>query len=113
MTTTKAFPTTETVRFGAVSPPPVFPNFSDKHAHESIISPGQMMSDAISNDPRLRIPDAVVLTYAPWLLTALDRYESTVVEGYPGPLRTLRIVETERGHVGVAGNFGVGAPVAA
>jgi uridine phosphorylase len=93
---------------------PAFPNFSDKHAHESIISPGQMMSAAISNDPRLRVPDGVVLTYSPWLLGALDRFESTLVEGYPGPLRSLRILETTEDRcIGVAGAFGVGAPVAA
>jgi uridine phosphorylase len=112
MTTTNGFAIGKTVRFGAVSTP-AFPNFSGKHAHESIITPGEMMSAAISNNPRLRVPDAVILTYSPWLLAALDRLESTLVEGYPGPLRSLRIVEAEHRCVGVAGGFGVGAPVAA
>lgn len=92
---------------------PAYPNFSGKHAHDAILSPGHMISAAIDADSRLRVPDAVILTYSPWLLNELDRFGATRVDGYPGPLRSLRIVETQDRCVGIAGGFGVGAPVAA
>jgi uridine phosphorylase len=93
--------------------PSAYPNFSDKHAHDAIISPGEMISAALEANPDLRVPDGAVLTYSPWLLAEADKRGATLIEGYPGPLRSLRILETDAGCIGVVGGFGVGAPGAA
>jgi uridine phosphorylase len=88
-----------------------YPNFADKHEHEAIFSPAEVVADLRANG-QVPIPDAVVLTYQPFLLDELQARGVQPITGYPGPWRSLWITGTGDRTIAVTGGFGIGAPAA-
>jgi uridine phosphorylase len=90
-----------------------FPNFSDKHGFESIVSPHQAVA-AVRDNPDTVIPDAAILTYGRTMMSYVtENRGARPIEGYPGPWYRLHLVERNGVRVGVVGDFGIGAPAAA
>jgi uridine phosphorylase len=89
-----------------------FPNFDGKHDEEAIITPEKVIG-AHRQVADLVVPDAVVFAYQRTVWEYFDAMGARVVEGYPGPWRTMRVLERGDAVVGLVGGFGVGAPVAA
>jgi nucleoside phosphorylase len=97
----------------AVVGPSGFPNFADKHAHDAIIVPADVVVP-FRDQPNLVVPQAVILTYQRIIPPYLADHGGRLAEGYPGPWRTMWLVEREDMPViGVANAFGQGAPAAA
>lgn len=92
---------------------PNFPNFLDKHSHEAVISPADVVAPFLGN-PELVVPDAVILTYQRLVIRRLEERGARKVDNYPGPWRSLWFPAAGPGaQVAVAGGFGIGAPAAA
>jgi uridine phosphorylase len=90
-----------------------FPNFEDKHAHDAVISPSESVAPFLQN-ASLVIPDSVILTYQRLIPRYLAERGIRQADGYPGPWRTLWLLESPgKPTVGVANGFGIGAPAAA
>lgn len=90
-----------------------FPNFTDKHAHDAVISPTEVVA-ALRENPELLVPDSVVLTYQRLIPDYLREQGARLAEGYPGLWRRMWLVERpDREPVGVVNGFGIGAPAAA
>jgi uridine phosphorylase len=90
-----------------------FPNFAGKHDHDSMITP----AEALAYVERTRglpdvIPEAVVLTYQGHLTRQLSA-RTDVLHAFPAPMRHLAVLPETDNRVGVAYDFGIGAPVAA
>jgi uridine phosphorylase len=88
-----------------------YPNFAGKHGHEAIFSPAEVVANLTANGAVLT-PDAVILTYQPFLLDELKRRGVQPVTGYPGPWRSLWFAGGGARPRGVGGGFGWGAPAA-
>jgi uridine phosphorylase len=88
-----------------------YPNFAGKHEHEAIFSPAEVVASLTANGPA-RTPDAVIITYQPFLLDELKRRGVHPVTGYPGPWRSLWFTGSETRTIAVVGGFGIGAPAA-
>jgi uridine phosphorylase len=89
-----------------------FPNFGDKHGEEPIITPETVIA-LQRQSADLVVPDGVVFAYQRTVWEHFDAFGGRVVEGYPGPWRSLRVLERAGATVGLVGGFGIGAPVAA
>ena len=60
----------------------------------------------------VRAPDAVILTYQPFLLDELRERGVQPTTGYPGPWRSLWFTGGGARSIAVVGGFGIGAPAA-
>jgi uridine phosphorylase len=89
-----------------------YPNFAGKHGHEAIFSPAEVVASLTANGPVLA-PDAVILTYQPFLLDELRKRGMQPTTGYPGPWRSLWFADGGARTIAVVGGFGIGAPAAA
>jgi uridine phosphorylase len=89
-----------------------YPNFAGKHDHEAIFSPADVVASVTVKGP-VPAPDAVVLTYQPFLLDELKKRGVRPTIGYPGPWRSLWFTGGGAGTIAVVGDFGIGAPAAA
>lgn len=92
------------------TPAPHFPNFTGKHEHDSIITPRESIGYWLRRRglESFDLPKSIVLCYSPWLMSRISLDERfTQVSDAPG-FGTLWRMGT--GSLGVAGNFGVGAP---
>jgi purine-nucleoside phosphorylase len=89
-----------------------YPNHPGKHEQEAIISPGMSVASlrAVAGLP---VPDAVILTYQPYLLSVLKSRGLEPTGGYPGNWGSVWFVPGGARQVAVAGGFGIGAPAAA
>ena len=88
-----------------------YPNFAGKHGHEAIFSPAEVVARLTAKGPVLA-PDAVILTYQPFLLDELTERGVQPAAGYPGSWRSLWFTAGARS-IAVVGGFGIGAPAAA
>lgn len=90
-----------------------FPQRSDKHEDDALITPAQLLARQLA-DPDLVVPRGVVMGYSPRLATLLAERGFAKAGGY-GPLwRTMWLAEDERrARVGVVEGFGIGSPIAA
>ena len=88
-----------------------YPNFAGKHEHEGIFSPTEVVAGLTANGSVL-VPDAVVLTYQPFLLDELRGRGVQPTTGYPGPWRSLWFTGGGACTIAVVGGFGIGAPAA-
>ena len=88
-----------------------YPNFAGKHEHEAVFSPAEVVASLRANGPVLA-PEAVILTYQPFLLDELRARGVRPTTGYPGPSRSLWFTGGGARAVAVAGGFGIGAPAA-
>ena len=88
-----------------------YPNFVDKHEHEAIFSPEEMVAELKRNGDALA-PDAVILTYQRSLLHQLESRGVQRTGGYPSPWRYLWFTGGGARKIAVAGGFGIGAPAA-
>ena len=92
---------------------PGFPNFPEKHGHDSIIAPSEVAARFLENSD-LTVPDAAILTYQGLIPGYLAEHGFSPFDGYPGPWRTLWLPTDHHGpSVGIANGFGIGAPAAA
>jgi uridine phosphorylase len=89
-----------------------YPNFAGKHGHEAVFSPADVVASLTANGP-VRVPDAVILTYQPFLLDELRERGVQPAMGYPGPWRSLWFTGSGACTIAVVGGFGIGAPAAA
>ncbi len=89
-----------------------YPNFAGKHGHEAIFSPADVVASLTANGPVL-VPDAVILTYQPFLLDELRKRGVQPTTGYPGPWRSLWFADGGARTIAVVGGFGIGGPAAA
>lgn len=90
-----------------------FPNFTDKHAHEAVISPTEVVAASREN-PELLVPNSVILTYQRLIPEYLIDHGGRLADGYPSPWKRMWLVERrDREPVGVVNGFGIGAPAAA
>jgi uridine phosphorylase len=89
----------------------MYPNFAGKHEHEAIFSPAEVVASLTANGS-VPVPDAVILTYQPFLLDELNARGVQPTAGYPGPWRSLWFTGGGARTVAVVGGFGIGAPAA-
>src|ERR1700728_1968842 len=89
-----------------------YPNFVGKHEHEGIFSPAEVVG-GLRAKGLVPIPDAVVLTYQPFLLRELQARGVQPTTGYPGLWGSLWFTGSGVRSVAVVGGFGIGAPAAA
>jgi uridine phosphorylase len=87
-----------------------YPNFAGKHGHEAIFSPADVVARLASG--QRPAPDAVILTYQPFLLDELRERGVQPATGYPGPWRSLWFTGSGARSIAVVGGFGIGAPAA-
>src|SRR3712207_2894046 len=93
--------------------PPGFPNFPGKHGLESLVTPEEAVA-SVRAHPGGVVPDAAIITYGRAMLErAAEAWGARAIGGYPGPWYRLLLVESGGITVGVVGDFGIGAPVAA
>jgi hypothetical protein len=59
-----------------------YPNFEQKHAHEALFSPEEVITSLRARDD-LPVPDAVVLTYQQNFVSELEARGVSPTEGYP------------------------------
>ena len=93
---------------------PTYPNFAGKHAHDSFITP----ADVVAYRRRTGLaeeapaPAGIVLCYQRWLYEHVLAAEGLERPPGRGPRGAVTLART--GHrVGVVGGFGIGAPAAA
>ena len=87
-----------------------FPNFRGKHAHDPFFTPEQYIAYARQHGliPDFAVPDGVVLTYSPSLMTRIvSTKDVTPIKGIVGE---FYLIDQTAGRVGVVGKFGIGAP---
>ena len=89
-----------------------FPNFGGKHDGEAIFTPETVIA-LHREGAELVVPDGVVFAYQRTVWEYFDGLGARLVEGYPGPWRTMRVLERDGATVGLVGGFGIGAPAAA
>ncbi len=92
-----------------------FPNFPGKQSGDAVLTPEALLEHRI-NELGTRLPDAlperIVLTYQPQLLSAVQTFESTTPLDVGGFAQTIHALDRTDGRVGVVGGFGIGAPAA-
>jgi uridine phosphorylase len=89
-----------------------YPNFAGKHEHDGIFSPAEVVGGLRAKE-LVPIPDAVVLTYQPFLLHELQARGVPPTTGYPGLWGALWFTGSGARRIAVVGGFGIGAPAAA
>jgi uridine phosphorylase len=77
-----------------------------------LFSPADVVASLTANGP-VPAPDAVILTYQPFLLDELRNRGVQPATGYPGPWRSLWFTGGGAPAIAVVGGFGIGAPAAA
>lgn len=90
-----------------------FPNVPDKHDADPVVTPERQADyrDEQADGEVVEPPAGVVVTYSRDLLAYVrEAYDGHVVDQYYGDLYVL---DGTDGRVGVLGDFGVGAPIAA
>jgi uridine phosphorylase len=105
---------------GITFPGVAYPNFSDKHAHDSIAEPAAFHRYWVDHGvlpAEYEVPDGVILLYQAPLTGAVEAGKLGPVSPWaPGARRSafmrLHTFDETGGSVGVIGGFGVGAPAA-
>jgi uridine phosphorylase len=92
-----------------------FPHFGAKHDHEAFITPQAVLAHRRARGVEVvdGVPVAVVMTYQPQLFGAILVAEATTPLSVGGPADLVHALDRTGGRVGVVGQFGIGAPVAA
>ncbi len=88
------------------------PNVENKYSEKALFNAGDFLEfkKSIGIGPRFNPPEGVILCYQKDLLDFIERnYRVTVP---PGSFKGLRLLEGTDGSIGIAGDFGFGAPVA-
>ncbi|MBA3414470.1 MAG: nucleoside phosphorylase [Chloroflexia bacterium] len=92
-----------------------FPNFEGKHAHDAFFSPQDFLAHLRTSgrlpEQAVTTPAGVVVCYQPSLLRHVVETERT--EPWTASACTVHLLERTGDRVGVAGGFGIGAPLAA
>ena len=89
-----------------------FPNLKGKHAEQSMIEPADFVSYAKKTGrcPAGRPPEGIILCYSNSLMKqVLQTHKTKELEGFGSKLYLLPETKNK---IGIAGNFGIGAPVA-
>lgn len=87
-----------------------FPNHSDKHEGEALVTP-EKANEYKATDEVSEPPEAVILCYSRNLMAYLtETYDGTEIDRYYGDLYAFADADYA---VGVMGNFGIGAPTTA
>jgi uridine phosphorylase len=88
------------------------PNLAGKHGEKALFGPKEFLEykKSVGIGPRFEPPKSVILCYQRDLMDFIER--SYRVSVPPGSFRGLRLLVQTHGSVGVAGNFGFGAPIA-
>lgn len=87
-----------------------FPNFRNKHAHQSLVTPGDYIAYARRRGlvPKGAMPEGLIIAYHRTLMHyVLKHHRTGKVKGFFGDMFLLR--ETDN-RVAIIGNFGIGAP---
>lgn len=82
-----------------------------KHGHAAIFSPAEVVASLAAKSTVLA-PDAVILTYQPFLLDELRARGVQPATGYPAPWGSLWFTGSGARTIAVVGGFGIGAPAA-
>jgi len=88
-----------------------FPNFKNKHLHDSMISPDDFIiyKKLLGQVPKGRPPEGVILCYDKKLMNSIiAKHKTKKLDFFLGEF--YLIAETKN-KVGIIGNFGIGAPV--
>ena len=90
------------------------PRYPDKHLHEEFLSPaGNAWRQAHGILPE-RVPDTMILLYQNLLYNGIIEYGGTTpLGGRGGIYEKIVTLDATDGRVGIIGDFGIGAPVAA
>lgn len=88
------------------------PNVVSKHREKALFGAKELLEykKSIGIGPRFKPPKSVILCYQKDLMDFIERSFRVTVP--PGSFRGLRLLEQTDGSVGVAGDFGFGAPIA-
>jgi uridine phosphorylase len=90
-----------------------FPNLKGKHAEDAMFTPQEFLAyqKKIGKHPKFKPPAGVIFCYANDAINYfLKNYKVRKVEGFIGDMYLL---DDTKGRIGIIGNFGIGAPVAA
>ena len=90
-----------------------FPNLKGKHAHDSMISPIELMAyhKRIGKYPKFKPPVGVIICYAKSLMDYIVKNHAvTKVES--GFHTDMYLLNKTSGKIAIVGNFGIGSPVA-
>lgn len=90
-----------------------YPNIAGKHDHEALVTPSEFLAYLRQHDGLHpgAIPESFVLCYSPRLFEGITSDErATAVAHRNGRFVAINVEATR---IGVAGGFGIGAPVAA
>jgi len=88
-----------------------FPNFRNKHAHDSIFTPEEFLKyqRKLGKYPKFKPPKGVIFCYSSRLLEhILKNHKAVKVRGFYGEFYLL---DETKDQIGVLAKFGVGAPV--
>jgi uridine phosphorylase len=91
------------------------PRYPDKHLHEEFLSPAVMREWRRARGilPE-RVPDTMILLYQNLLYHGIIEYGGTTpLGGRGGIYEKIVTLDSSDGRVGIIGDFGIGAPVAA
>jgi len=89
-----------------------FPNFKDKHAKDSMVTPTEFMAYQKKRGryPKFKPPVGVIFCYQRSLIEyILENHKTTKVEGFKGE---MYVIDGTHGKIAIIGNFGIGAPIA-
>jgi len=92
-----------------------FPNLKGKHAYDSMFSPKEFVEYAQKGKkeavPRGRAPENIIICYSKSLLKRIVEKEKTkAIQTWYGDMHLLK---SAKYNIGIAGGFGIGAPMAA
>lgn len=90
-----------------------FPNFKNKHSEDAVFNPKEFMDYRKKNGrgPKKKAPEGMIFCYQKKLMEyIIENHEVTLVDNFYGP---VYLINETNGRVGIAGNFGIGSPVAA
>jgi uridine phosphorylase len=90
-----------------------FPNFADKYSSRPLFSPRDLNEyrERVAGGESFELPESVILCYSPRVMEYVrNNYPVTEEQFFPGVLRLFNDTENR---VGIMGEFGFSAPVAA
>lgn len=88
-----------------------FPNFKDKHAKDSMFTPGEFMAYQKKRGeyPKFKTPEGLIFCYQKSLMgSILENHKTTKVEGFYGEMYLLNETNNK---VAIIGKFGIGSPI--
>ena len=92
---------------------PVFPNYRAKHLERSLIDPALYIEYLKSRGsfPTIPPPQGIIVCYSPKLMKHVTaNFACRPADGF---LTNLQLLDSTGGSVGIIGDFGIGAPMAA